>query len=513
MKKNMRLGTTGSIFWQLLLCFLGPIAALSIANASHAANSGICASQLNDEVQKIARDPKLRHARLGVYAQTISTQTKARSQVLIDLDGDRYFMPASIAKLLTAAVALKLLGGDYRIATSLISATPPNAQGEIAGDLWAIGRGDPSFQSETSLKLLVKQLADRGVKRIRGNIRLKPAIAGVSIGNSWEWQDLQEYYGAIASPFTIDENALLWTIFPTQVGQPVKFQWDKPDLANVGVNTGSNGSANGWIVENNATTSAANIETSLQVERPFGQRKLILRGQIAQNDEPELGGVAIPAPEAQFLSLLRAELVRQGIQMDALPNSAQSQNPLPIVELATVLSPPLRSLLQTTNKDSNNLYAELLIRIIGSRSPEIDRDNLNAGILLTTKFLKSIGLSDREFYIEDGSGLSRRNLIAPKAMVRLLTAMAGDRDFRNSLAIAGVDGTLANRFKGTSAAGLLQGKTGTITGVVSLAGYVKPNEYDEIAFTIMINNGNLPSRDLRSFVEAIALLLASLKSC
>ncbi|MEE3716661.1 D-alanyl-D-alanine carboxypeptidase/D-alanyl-D-alanine-endopeptidase [Tumidithrix elongata RA019] len=475
-----------------------PIAVLAIAEKSYAATSAICASQLKAEVNKIAQDPKLQFSRLGVFAQTLTPS----SQVPIDLDGDRYFIPASNAKLLTTAAALKLLGGDYRITTSLMSAQPPNAKGEIMGDLWLIGRGDPSFRSETSLKLLVKQLTDRGIKRIRGKIRTLSSLQGSGIGDSWEWQDLQEYYGAIASAATIDENALLWTISTTQVGKPLQFQWEQPQLAN------------GWIVENQATTGSVNRESSLQVERPFGQRRLMIRGQLAQDAEPELGGVAVPDPEAQFLMLLRTELANQGIQIDSNSNSSLNPNSSqPNVELARVLSPPLRSLLQTTNKDSNNLYAELLLRILGSRTHEVENDDLSTGILIATRFLKSIGLSDRSFLLVDGSGLSRSNLITPRAMVLLLKVMASDRDFRNSLSVAGVDGTLVNRFKDTPAAGILQGKTGTMSGVIALSGYVKPSGYDEIAFAILINNGNLPTRELRPFVEAIALLLTSLKSC
>jgi serine-type D-Ala-D-Ala carboxypeptidase/endopeptidase (penicillin-binding protein 4) len=477
---------------KVLHYFLLPIALLTIVNPVEAA--GICASQLKAEVQKIAQDPKLQSSRLGVYAQTTTSR-----QVLTDVDGDRYFIPASTAKLWTTAAALKLLGADVRIATSLMSVQPPNPNGELMGDLWLIGRGDPSFRSETSLKSLVKQLADKGVRRIHGNIRTLPAIAGQSFSSSWEWQDLQEYYGAIASAFTINENALLWTISPTKAGQAVQFSWDQPQLAK------------GWVVENQAITSLPNLETSLQVERPFGQRRLIIRGQISADSEPELGGVAVPDPEAEFVSLLRTELSDQGIQLDS--SQAFNGSPSPKVELATVLSPPLRSLVQTTNKDSNNLYAELLLRIVGSRAREVESDNLNAGILLTVKFLKSLGLSDRSFEIVDGSGLSRRNLVTPKAMVLLLMAMASDRDFRNSLPIAGVDGTLVNRFKDTTAAGNLRAKTGTVSGVIALSGYVKPTDYDEIAFAILINNGNLPNRELRPLVDAIALLLSSLKSC
>jgi serine-type D-Ala-D-Ala carboxypeptidase/endopeptidase (penicillin-binding protein 4) len=475
------------------------------AETTQAAKPKVCASQLEAEINQVSQMPNLRAARLGVFVTPLSESPKA----LVNLDGDKFFIPASNTKLLTTAAALRLLELTYRIRTTLNAMQPISAKGEISGGLWVIGSGDPSFSTDT-LKALVKQLGQKGVKRIRGGIYAVPQFRSSGLGMGWEWQDLQEDYGAIAHALTINGNVLDWTIRPSQVGQPVNFSWDSPALAS------------GWTIENQAKTGAKGSKYSLKVERPFNGQRLIISGQIPQDSEPESGATAVPEPSAHFLKLLTAELIAQGIQIDspASPvNPASQQNPaLPTVELATVASPTIAELVRTTNKDSNNLYAELLLRQLGARSPQKnaqqDTDDAGeAGIQVVTTFIQKQGISANSFNLADAAGLSRRNAITPKAIVQILQVMRSDRAFRDSLAIAAVDGTLKNRFKDTPAQANLSGKTGTLSDVIALSGYVKPDAYDELAFSILINHGDLPAKDLRAIVDAIALLLMRLQRC
>ncbi len=476
------------------------------AETNRAVQPKVCASQLEAEINQIAQMPNLRASRLGVFVSPLSESPKA----LVNLDGDKNFIPASNAKLLTTAAALRLLGLNYRIRTTLNATQPITAEGEIMGGLWVVGSGDPSFTTD-ALKTLVKQLVQKGVKRIRGGIYAMPQFRSSGLGMGWEWQDLQEYYGAIAHALTINENVLDWTIRPSQVGQPVNFSWDSPGLAS------------GWTVKNQARTGAKGSTYSLKVERPFNAQRLIISGQMPQESEPELGATAVPDPSAHFLKLLTAELIAQGIQIDS-PSSpvdtASRQNlGLPTLELASVASPTITELVRTTNKDSNNLYAELLLRQLGWRSPQkntqkdAQADASEAGIQVVTTFLQKQGIPSNSFNLADAAGLSRRNSIAPRAIVQLLQIMHSDRAFRDSLAIAAVDGTLKNRFQNTPAQANLSGKTGTLSDVVSLSGYVKPAAYEELAFSIMLNHSDLPAKDLRAIVDAIALLLTRVQRC
>jgi len=507
-------GLTPFIFKFLIAKFL--VAVPLIATLPLQAQSDrLCPAQVQQEVEKIAQSPKLQSARVGVFMQTNEPNPK----ILANLDGDRYFIPASNVKLFTTAIALKTLGADYRFATRLMSKNLPNTQGILENGLWVFGSGDPSFHSATGLKSLVTQLKNKGVKRINGGLWALTSRKGAEIADSWEWQDLQEYYAAIASPFTIDENALNWTIRPTKIGSPAIFEWENPVLAS------------DWRVENQSITVTADAKDSLpeydlKVVRPYGQKVVIISGQIPENSLPDLGGVAIPNPEANFLDRLRQELAIQGIEV-SLTTNISSRLP-PVQDLAIALSLPLSELIITTNKDSNNLYAELLLRALGDRFHEVTpddnipdenilNDNVSGGILAIDKYLQTVNIPTTTVSLVDGSGLSRQNLTTPRAIAKLLQTVASDRSinqyFRKSLAIAGVDGTLTNRFKNTAAQGLLQAKTGSLTGAIALSGYINPPNYSEVIFSIMINNSNLTTKETQQYIDAIALLLTRLGTC
>ena len=485
---------------------------LSITPAVHAVHQRICPAQLQQEVQKIAQSSDLRASRIGVFVKTNGTNP----QVLANLDGDRYFIPASNAKLFVTAAALKTLGANYQFTTKLTSVSPPNAQGELEDGLWVIASGDPSFSSDIGLKSLVQQLKDKGIQRINGGIWALKLRQGSGVASSWEWSDLQEYYAAIPSTFTINENALDWSITPTKVGEKIAFVWKNPELAK------------DWQVHNQATTAADDAEFTLKVERPYGERRIIITGQIPQNANLAKGAVAIPDPQENFLYLLRQELTAQGIVVVGSPTNVSNASDLDrdkqlsmaayhqsqeSQDLAIALSPPLSKIIFTTNKGSNNLYAELLLRAIGEMPPSPQKDSFSDGIDKINHYLQSINISATSVSLADGSGLSRHNLTTPRTIVQLLETFADDPNFRQSLPVAGVDGTLLGRFRNTSAQGIIQAKTGSLTGSLALSGYAKPPKHSEVIFSIMINNGNIPAKDLQHYVDAIALLLTRLEDC
>jgi len=482
---------------------------------SQSAPNRICPAQLQQEVEKIAQAPRLKPSRVGVFVQT----SEAKPQVLANLDGDRYFIPASNAKLFTTAIALKVLGADYRFATKLMSSNLPNPQGTLEHGLWLMGSGDPSFNSETGLKSLVTQLKNKGVKQINGGIWTKTSRKGDELVDSWEWKDLQEYYAAKVSPFTINENALNWTIRPNKIGQPTIFEWENPALAN------------DWLVENKSYTASDDStlymlpDNVLSVVRPYGQKTLIISGAISDKAEPEEGSVAIPDPKANFLRLLRKELDAQGIKVNPFTNSSPKLPPTQ--DLAIAYSPKLSDLVTTTNKYSNNLYAELLLRALGEKfyanllqkplgdrfHEAVDLNGVSDGIAAIREYLISVHIDPSTVVLADGSGLSRHNLTTPRAIAQILQLVASDRNFRKSLPIANVDGTLANRFKNTVGKGVIQAKTGTFTGAITLSGYANPQNYREVIFSIMINNSTLSSRELQQSTDAIAQLLPRLENC
>jgi D-alanyl-D-alanine carboxypeptidase/D-alanyl-D-alanine-endopeptidase (penicillin-binding protein 4) len=310
---------------------------------------------------------------------------------------------------------------------------------------------------------------------------------------------LHEYYAAPADPFTLDENSHYWTVTPTRRGQPVQFSWDFPELVT------------GWRIDNRAITSPPNGSYTLYTQRIIAQGQKILRlaGTIPENEEPELGGVAIPDQRAYFRERLQVELQRQGIRvLGETVNLGTAR-----YELANFLSPPLGEMLPPINKESNNLHAELLLRILGTRLQEVEPDAYVGGMIMVQKFVRQLGHSLAGIVIADGSGLSRYNSVTPRLLVNVLQTMAEQPTYRASLAIAGVDGTLKKRFHRTIGANNITAKTGTLMGVVSLSGYLQNPHWGEVVFSIILNDPSKSRVGARRMVDAIALLLLQARKC
>ncbi len=383
-------------------------------------------------------------ARLGVVVRT-------KEQVLVDINGDQAFIPASLQKLFTTAQALNSLGGDFRIATVLTA----SHQGELK---LALG-GDPGFSSDRDLPRLVAQL-QRGRIPIK-TIEIVPEPWGKSYGRGWEWEDLQEPYGAPIG-VVIDENILEWKLSP-------QFSWKHPHRAT------------GWQVKNQTQWGE---KDTLQIQAQG--KTLTLKGTVPT---PIEYAHPIPDPEEQVLMLLRRELQQQKIKTIA-PGQA------------TIFSMPLKELVKITNKNSHNLYAEQLFRLLGKNAPNYNQDYEAKGREIITKEVKSTG-----FYAADGSGLSRYNQATPKQVVDLLLKMENHPDFRASL--PSQDGTLTNRLKGLQ----IQAKTGTLTGVSTLAGYLNPPRHPPVTFAILINHSLATPSQNRATIDAMVSEINRLTLC
>jgi serine-type D-Ala-D-Ala carboxypeptidase/endopeptidase (penicillin-binding protein 4) len=440
----------------------------------------ICPKDLAKEIQPFLSQPQFSHASIAVV---VAESENPNAAFLFNFQGDRYFIPASTLKLFTTVATLKILQASDRIPTRILSGTELK-NGILNHDLIIEGNGDPSFSS-ASLKNLVAQLRGKGVKEVRGKLVFSDRLnAKPPIG--WEWNDLQEDYAAVPHGFSINRNVLNWQITPALgSGKLIKFRWEEPNLAT------------DWTVENQAITSE-NTESTLQIERDLTREKLKITGTLNLNAAPELGATSVPDPLSQFSRLFQAELKNQGIEIDSQTIS-NSQSLTKIY--AQVFSPPLKDLIRTINKESDNLYAELLYQLVLKKIGKQQK--------LWETFWQSLGIPSDRLRIYDGSGLSRHNSILPSDLIKLMQAMVRDRNFRDSLAIAGIDGTLKNRLKNTKT----WAKTGSMSGVSVLAGYLQPPEFNELAFVIAINHGSLKNQDNQTLIDAIALTLNRLKKC
>ncbi len=275
-------------------------------------------------------------------------------------------------------------------------------------------------------------------------------------------------------------------------------------------------------VINNATTGASGERRDFSVYRPLNSNTIILSGTLPQGGANFSGSVAVANPALMFTHLLRQSLVRRGVivtgKTQIVDARARRDTPLPpaLIELAVRHSPPLSVIAAQTLKPSQNLYTELILRALGkATNSDPQLTSAEAGIAAVQSLLREAGVDARSVVNVDGSGLSRGDYVTADATVRLLAFMdkqlpAIRTAFYDAQPIAGVDGTLRNRMKGTPAAGNVRAKTGTLSNATSLSGYVTTAAGERLAFALMINNCPADLDPRTEFTDPVAVLLASL---
>jgi D-alanyl-D-alanine carboxypeptidase/D-alanyl-D-alanine-endopeptidase (penicillin-binding protein 4) len=493
----------------------------SAAKASAArANAPKTVEELRARIEDVLNNPDLAPSQMAVKVVSLDT-----GRTLFEENAEKLLHPASNMKIYTVAAALDRLGPDYRFKTSAYAPSMPDASGTIRGDLVIYGRGDPSFAASfnngdyyKAVDDFAASIAASGVKRVEGNVVGDDSyFTGSHLGYGWEWDDLQWYFGAETSALTVNDNALDLFVRP---GQSVGSQ--------AVVETGPVSPA--VQIVNRATTSPRGTRRDLTVLRPLGSNVIEVSGTVPLGldltDKGLIGSVAVPNPPLVFLYMLRSALASRGVTitgqslvMDARARLTQPLRTESLVELASRESPPLSVIIAQTMKPSQNLYTELLLRTLGKMSvpagvvSPLERTSVDDGIEAVKSFLRGAGVEPRgQFVMADGSGLSRHNYITANGTVRLLTYMASHRYaavFRDSLPVAGVDGTLRTRLRDTPAQGNMRAKTGTINAVAALSGYVTSAAGERLVFSIILNNYPEESSSRRSHIDTIAVLLAS----
>lgn len=494
------------------------------------ANAPRSLAELQNRIEQIVRQPALD---AGFFAVKIVSLDSGA--VIFDQDSRKFVRPASNMKLYTVATAFDKLTPDYRFITSVYAKEKPDEDGKIKGDLIIYGRGDPSIAARFNNGDYFKginDLADRivaaGVKRIKGDlVGDESYFDGDSFGSGWTWQDLQWSYGAPVSALTVNDNAIDLTVRPGRsAGTPVIITTGPPAAAFMSI-------------VNRATTTARGTRSDLRLHRGLGANTLEISGTLAIGDEGYTGGVAIPDPALAFVAMLRDALIKRGVKIDGRLRTVDARSgesivshplmslarltniPQPPIEITSVPSAPFNQIAAHTLKPSQNLYTELILRTLGRmrksapssddtrRASQTDED---AGLAVVRDFLKQAGVSDSQLHLDDGSGLSRSDMIMADATVQLLTFMTKHRyftQFRDALPVAGVDGTLRTRMRGTPAEGNVRAKTGTLSSVASLGGYVTTAGGERLVFSMMLNNYPDASAVRRESIDAIAVLLAS----
>lgn len=504
---------------------------LTLVNASFAQQTNAPANlaELQQRLTELVIQPRFTAASFGVKVVSLDT-----GKTLFENDATKLFSPASNCKLYTMAMVLDKLGGDYRIKTSLYAAVKPDKRGNLKGDLIVYGRGDPGFNLQAgggdiyqALQPIITALTNAGVRRISGDlIGDESFIVGAPFGSGWVWDDMNYYYGAEISALTINDNTLQVSVKPgAKPGAPCRLSVEP---------------ATGYVVLSNRTqTVAAGARRDLTFYRPLGQNVIYVSGQMPLDQTNYTDDVTMNRPAGLFLEFLREALVRSGIKVSGktrtiswLERQSQPLDPRKLIELGAVESKPLREINVSVQKPSQNLYTDLMLAHVGSlerekKMAEIQTRNPNPpvetvvgtvssedyGIRELNKFLTKVGIQPNDFWFEDGSGLSRANVATPNATVALLQFMRRHTEaqsYYDALPIAGVDGTLRNRLKGTRAAGNVHAKTGTLRWASSTSGYVTTAAGEKLVFCLMLNRYAAPSAafSARAELDKVIVLLA-----
>jgi len=534
------------------LRWLAVLALLTFSLADHAfAQPAAPPATLADLQQQLSNH--ISHPRFAAATWGVKVVSLDSGKTLFEQNAGKLFSPASNCKLYTVALALNELGGDYQIRTSLYALSKPDRSGVLKGDLIVYGRGDPTINARLNggdifraLQPLVAALTNAGVKRVAGDlIGDESFFHGPPYGSGWSWDDLNYYYGAEVSALTLNDNTL----------QVVA----KPGVSNGAPCQLTLVPATSYVMLSNRTQTVTNGRRDVNFYRPIEENVVYVTGQMPLGATNYADDVTMHNPAGMFVAFLREALMRNGIKvsgktrtMNWLDRQVQPLDADKLIELGAVESLPMRDIAREVQKPSQNLYTDLVLAHVGASAqaegkssevasarsgakpsatnsesgssgngapkvnlPQLGRQETSedSGIRELREFLQKAGVARGDVFFEEGSGLSRNNLVTPNATIALLEFMSKHAEadaYLKSLPIAGVDGTLRNRMKNTPAAGNVRAKTGTLRWANSISGYVTTAAGERLVFSVMLNRYSASDTEhsARGEIDKVAVMLA-----
>jgi D-alanyl-D-alanine carboxypeptidase/D-alanyl-D-alanine-endopeptidase (penicillin-binding protein 4) len=520
---------------------------LSLQLSSVAAKKPAPKKDLAKEISALLAQPPLDRAHWGIDVVDMDT-----GKTLYAQNAEQLFLPASNAKLFTTAAALASAGPDYRFRTTVEAEGRIDSHGRLLGDLVFVGRGDPNisgrvlpYSQKTQrtpphmqiLEEMADQVANSGLKMVDGDlIGDDTYYAFERYAEGWALDDLQWSDGAPVSALSFNDNVVFINIMPG-------YQAGDKALITVEPETGY------YELDNRIVTSAAGVTKRIGIHRDPGSKKIVLWGTIPLGDTETKETLAIEDPAEFVAQLFRMLLERRGITVhgkararhgedaqffvasappaasvaqpsvtaapaadSAMSNTiaqiAPTEQPSTNKVLAEHLSTRLADDIRVINKTSQNLHAELALRLVGKLRGS--GGSFEGGIAAVKQFLLQAGLKEDEFTFLDGSGLSRRDLVTPAATVQLLiyaSRQPWGAAFEESLPVSGVDGSLADRFQNTPAVGQIHAKTGSLSHVNALSGYGQTQAGKRFVFSIFCNNHNMPGSKVLAAIDSIVQVL------
>jgi len=405
--------------------------------------------------------------------------------------------PASNMKVLTTAAALYFLGPDYEFETRFCH-TGTVSNSELNGDLYVIGGLDPDFTSE-DLSSAVKKIKEMGITKINGNLYGDvSAIDGWYWGEGWMWDDDPSTDFPYMSALNINSNSVV-----------------------IGVSPAEDGSV---AVTLNPQSSYFKIINKSKIDDQKGNNISVTRDWVNRSNEITISGslnskskgvareINVYLSQYYFMTLFREELERQGISFNGkteIRNLQEESAPL------TSVKRKFGEVIVNLNKTSDNLSAEMTLRALALKcfgKPA----TAHHGLRMIDSLVTVCGLNYKDYRYVDGSGVSHYNLVTSELLLGALKYIYQNKPelynvLYNSFPIAGVDGSLSERMKNTAAADNAHAKTGTLSGVSCLSGFVTSKNKHAIAFSILIQNYIGSKSNASRFEDEICKILAEIE--
>ncbi len=459
--------------------------------------------RLHAELEYIFNDPEFDTAHWGVAIQSLDN-----GQYLYLRNEHKGFIPASNMKMFTCAAALAKLTPDFRYTTYLYGGGTVD-EGVLDGDLIVRGSGDPSITGRfhdgnilAVFEMLADSLKERGIYRIAGDIIGDDNFFGDEImGAGWSWDYQSDYYAAQISALSLNDNCMDIIFTPgDSLGALARYRLE-PETDYV-------------QIVNKVTTVAPERARGIYFNRQRGTNNVEITGTLSREVEEKRDWFSVENPTL-FAAHVFAETLRaHGITVDGAARDIDSLDEYRYdgsedAVLARYQSPPLHEIVNAVLKVSQNLYAEMVMRTLGATFDE--RGTAGSSAQVMRDFFAEIGIST-DLGIADGSGLSRLDMVTPRQVITLLRAMWRHRArdyFYDALPIAGVDGTIGSRMRGTAAAGNVRAKTGFISRARALSGYVTTKDGEHLVFSMIVNNYTVPTSMANNIQDLVCERLAN----
>jgi serine-type D-Ala-D-Ala carboxypeptidase/endopeptidase (penicillin-binding protein 4) len=496
------------VFWLVLSLATAPIAGAQEKDSREKPAAAAAQMRFAERVESLLSAAPVDKGEWGLLV--VDAESGA---ILYEKNADNFFLPASNMKILTTALALDTLGPEYRFRTAVETAGLLTVEGKLSGDLILVGRGDPNLSNrkfpyetkeefdgppERALAELADVIAARGVKEIAGDVVGDDSyFPRERYPGGWEIDDMAWEYGAAVSAIVVNDNTVTVTLTPGE----------KPgDPVTVAIAPATQE----FVVRNEVTTIGAKEKEDLRLTREPGGDSVVLSGVLPARSAPRKLALGVQEPALQAANMLAHLLRERGIRIGGKVRAVHEPDAgeAPRTVLAEHVSIPLKDSVKLVNKISQNLHTEVLLRTAARQQGRwATPEDLQK---FPTAFYEKAGIRDGDVIQTDGSGLSRHDLVTPRAFVALLEYAQKQTwfpAFLDSLPLAGLDGTLNERMKEPPLAGKIHAKTGSVTHVRTLSGYAETPGGRKLIFSFLSNNQGGKNHEVHVALDGLCLAM------